>query len=62
MSIHKDLAQSKLWEPPRVFINTTVGPSLIQQLTEIVKRHQVGSNWANCPLVSISDVLVTFKM
>jgi len=40
MSIHKDLAQSKVWEPPRVFINTTVGPSLIQQLTEIVKRHQ----------------------
>jgi hypothetical protein len=33
--------QSKVWEPPRVLINTTVGPPLMQQLTDIVKRMQV---------------------
>ena len=42
ISIHKDLAESKTWKPPRVFINPTVGPTLMQQLTESVKRHQVG--------------------
>ena len=41
ISIHKDLAESKTWKPPRVFINPTVGPTLMQQLTESVKRHQV---------------------
>ena len=43
MSIHKELTQSKLWEPPKVLINTTVGPALMAELTEIVKRHQVCS-------------------
>lgn len=33
--------QSKVWESPRVLINTTVGPPLMQQLTDIVKRMQV---------------------
>lgn len=32
--------QSKVWEAPRVLINTTVGPPLMQQLTDIVKRMQ----------------------
>ena len=41
MSIHKELTQSKAWEPPRVLINTTVGPTLMTELVEIVKRHQV---------------------
>jgi len=49
ISIHKDLAESKTWKPPRVFINPTVGPTLMQQLTESVKRHQVGG-WVGCLL------------
>ena len=40
MSIHKDLTHSKAWVPPRVLINSTVGP-LMPELVEIVKRHQV---------------------
>ena len=35
------LLQSKVWEPPRVLINTTVGSLLMQQLVDIVKRMQV---------------------
>lgn len=41
MSIHKELTQTKVWEPPKVLINTTLGPALMTELTEIVKRHQV---------------------
>lgn len=41
MSIHKELTLLKIWEPPKVLINTTVGPALMTELTEIVKRHQV---------------------
>ena len=41
MSIHKELTQSKIWESPKVLINTTVGPTLMTELTEVVKRHQV---------------------
>lgn len=41
MSIHKELTQNKIWESPKVLINTTVGPALMAELTDVVKRHQV---------------------
>lgn len=41
ITIHRDLAQSKVWEPPRLFFDGSVSRQTVQQLTEIVKRHQV---------------------
>lgn len=41
MSIHKELTLSKTWSPPRVLINSTVGQTLMTELVDIVKRHQV---------------------
>ena len=52
ISIHKDLAESKTWKPPRVFINPTVGPTLMQQLSESVKRHQVCVGCSSASLLS----------
>lgn len=40
MSIHRDLKESKVWEPPRVFFDGSVGSQLSQQLMDVVKRHQ----------------------
>ena len=60
ISIHKDLAESKRWKPPRVFINPTVGPTLMQQLSESVKRHQVCGVWSVVQQVYL-DVL-TFDL
>ena len=48
MSIHKELTQSKVWESPKVLINTTVGPALMAELTEVVKRHQVCESELQC--------------
>lgn len=42
MSIHKELTLCKGWVPPKVLINSTVGPVLMTELLDIVKRHQVG--------------------
>ena len=41
MSIHRELTLSKMWLPPRVLINSTVGHTLMAELVDIVKRHQV---------------------
>lgn len=41
IAIHRDLAQNKVWEPPRLFFDSSVSRQTVQQLTEIVKRHQV---------------------
>lgn len=41
ITIHRDLAQNKVWEPPRLFFDGSVSRQTVQQLTEIVKRHQV---------------------
>ena len=41
IAIHRDLAQSRAWEPPRLFFDSSVSRQTVQQLTEIVKRHQV---------------------
>ena len=30
-----------MWEPPRLFFDSSVSRQTVQQLTEIVKRHQV---------------------
>ena len=56
MSTHKELTQTKLWEPPRVLINTTLGPTLMAELTEIVKRHQVGKSVdrVSCVLICLN--------
>ena len=41
ITIHRDLGQSKVWEPPKLFFDSSVSRQTVQQLTEIVKRHQV---------------------
>ena len=41
ITIHRDLVQSKVWEPPKLFFDSSVSRQTVQQLTEIVKRHQV---------------------
>lgn len=41
ITIHRELVQSKVWEPPRLFFDSSVSRQTVQQLTEIVKRHQV---------------------
>ena len=41
ITIHRDLVQSKVWEPPRLFFDSSVSRQTVQQLSEIVKRHQV---------------------
>ncbi|XP_064396564.1 SWI/SNF complex subunit SMARCC2-like isoform X2 [Halichondria panicea] len=38
MNIRKDLAQARHWEPPRVFLDSSVADT--QRLLEVVKRHQ----------------------
>ncbi|CAI8054691.1 SWI/SNF complex subunit SMARCC2 [Geodia barretti] len=40
ITIHRDLVQSKVWEPPKLFFDSSVSRQTVQQLTEIVKRHQ----------------------
>ncbi len=41
MSIHRELTMHKLWSPPRVLVNSTVGHTHMAELLDIVKRHQV---------------------
>ena len=51
MSIHKELTQSKGWVPPKVLINSTVGPVLMTELVDVVKRHQVRGDLGSTTLL-----------
>ena len=35
------LIQGKIWEPPRVFFDSSLNTGAAQKLMEIVRRHQV---------------------
>ena len=60
IAIHRDLAQNKVWEPPKLFFDSSVSKQTVQQLTEIVKRHQVCVCVCACACACVCDYISIF--
>ena len=41
MSIMKDLQLAKVWEPPTVYLDGSLGSGRVSHLAEIIRRHNV---------------------
>ena len=63
MSIMKDLQLAKIWEPPTVYLDGSLGSGRVSHLAEIIRRHNVSvfvyfyGSITVCLLTKISTVV-----
>ena len=68
MSIMKDLQLAKVWEPPTVYLDGSLGSGRVSHLAEIIRRHNVSvflyfcENITFCLLTKISMAVFSYDI